>query len=172
MPFNQSMTIPMELKLTTTLEGPRLTWTPVKELASLRARTHQFHPMTLHADTPNPLAGVKAELVELRAEFEPGDASEVAFTVRGTTIVYDVRKQELAVNNHHAPAPLRDGKQRLTIFCDRTGLEVFASDGLTYVPMPFQPKADDLDLGVQSKGGSAKVSSLQVHELRSAWGVK
>jgi sucrose-6-phosphate hydrolase SacC (GH32 family) len=64
---------------------------------------------------------------------------------------------------------LRDGKQRLTIFCDRTGLEVFASDGLTFVPMPFQPKADNRALGVAVKGGGAKINSLQVHELKSAW---
>jgi sucrose-6-phosphate hydrolase SacC (GH32 family) len=172
MPFNQSMTIPMELKLTATPEGPRLTWTPVKELASLRARTRRFGPMTLQPDAANPLADTKAELVELRAEFEPGEASEVAFTVRGAAIVYDGKKQELAVNNHRAPAPLRGGKQRLTIFCDRTGLEVFASDGLTYVPLPFQPKPDDLALGVQAKGGSVRVSALEVHELSSAWGAK
>jgi sucrose-6-phosphate hydrolase SacC (GH32 family) len=141
-------------------------------LASLRAKTHRFGPVALQPDTANPLAGTKAELVELNAEFEPGDTGEVVFTVRGATIVYDAKKQELAVNNHRAPAPLRDGKQRLTIFCDRTGLEVFASDGLTYVPMPFQPKADDLALGVQAKGGSAKVSALEVHELRSAWGAQ
>ena len=172
MPFNQSMTIPLELKLISTPDGPRLTWTPVKELAPFAPKSHRFDPVTLQPDAANPLAGVKAELVELRAEFEPGDASEVAFTVRGATIVYDAKKQELVVNDHRAPAPLRDGKQRLTIFCDRTGLEVFASDGLTYVPMPFQPKADDLGLGLQVKGGSAKVSALEVHELRSAWGTK
>ena len=170
MPFNQSMTIPLELKLAATAEGPRLTWTPVKELDALRAKSHRFGAMTLQPDTANPLAGVKAELVELRAEFEPGDASEVAFMVRGARIVYDAKKQELAVNDYRAPAPLRDGKQRLTIFCDRAGLEVFASDGLTYVPMPFQPKADDLALGVHAKDGSARVLALQVHKLKSAWG--
>jgi sucrose-6-phosphate hydrolase SacC (GH32 family) len=172
MPFNQSMTIPLELKLAATAEGPRLTWTPVKELDALRAKSHRFCAMTLRPDTANPLAGVKAELVELRAEFEPGDASEVAFIVRGARIVYDAKKQELAVNDYRAPAPLRDGKQRLTIFCDRAGLEVFASDGLTYVPMPFQPKADDLALGAEAKGGDAKVSALQVHELKSSWGTQ
>jgi sucrose-6-phosphate hydrolase SacC (GH32 family) len=169
MPFNQSMTIPLELKLMTTVEGPRLTWTPVKELASLRARSHRFGPVTLQPDTVNPLANLKAELIELRAEFEPGDTSEVAFTVRGATIVYDAQKQELVVNGHRAPAPLRDGKQRLTVYCDRTGLEVFASDGLTYVPMPFQPKAGDLALAIQAKGGSAKINALTVHELKPAW---
>lgn len=112
---------------------------------------------------------ISKRALELRAEFEPGDASEVVFTVRGATIAYDAKKQELIVNGHRAPAPLRDGKQRLTIFCDRTGLEVFASDGLAFVPMPFHPKADDFTLAVEAKGGSAKLNSLQVHELKSAW---
>ncbi len=169
MPFNQSMTIPLGLDLVGTPAGPRLTWTPVKELASLRATEHVVPPGTLNPDAPNPLAGVKAELVELRAEFEPGDATEVVFTVRGATIRYEARTQELAVNEHRAPAPLRDGRQRLVIYCDRTGLEVFASDGLTYVPMPFIPAADNDAVAVQAKGGSARFASLHVHELRSAW---
>ncbi len=125
--------------------------------------------MTLKPDSANPLAELKTELVEIQAEFEPGDASEVALTVRGAVIVYDVKKQELTVNDHRAPAPLRDGKQRLTIFCDRNGLEIFAANGLTYIPMPHLPRASDLSLGVQAKGGSAKISELQVHELKSAW---
>ena len=79
---------------------------------------------------------------------------------------------DLVVNGHRAPAPLRDGRQRLTIFCDRTGLEVFASDGLTYVPMPFQPTADAHGLAAAVKGGPAKFLSLQVHELKSAWARK
>ena len=169
MPFNQSMTLPLELRLTATAEGPRLTFTPVKELAALRAKSHTLDGITLTPDSPNPLGAVRAELVELRAEFEPSDASEVAFTLRGATIVYDARKQELVVNGHRTPAPLRAGKQRLILYCDRTGLEVFASDGLVYVPMPFQPKADDLTLGVQAKAGSVKFSALKVHQLKSAW---
>lgn len=169
MPFNQSMSIPLELKLKSTPDGPRLTWTPVKELASLRVKSHDLGATTLKPDSANPLAGVKSELVELRAEFEPGAASEVSFTVRGATITYDAKTQELIVNNHRAPAPLRGGKQCLTIFCDRTCLEVFASDGLTYVPMPFQPRADDLALAIKTKCGDANLTALQVHELKSAW---
>ena len=97
------------------------------------------------------------------------DAGEVAFTVRGANIVYDVKKQELVVNGHRAPAPMSGGKQSLRIYCDRTGLEVFASGGLTYVPMPFQPKPGDLNLTVSVKSGDVRFSTLQVHELRTAW---
>ena len=169
MPFNQSMTVPLELKLITTADGPRMTFTPVRELEALRAKSHRFDRTTLAPEAVNPLAGVKAELVELHAEFEPGDDAETIFSVRGAKIVYDAKKQELSVNGHRAPAPLRDGKQRLRILCDRTGLEVFASDGLTYVPLPFQPKADDLTTSAQVTGGSVKFTVLQVHELQSAW---
>lgn len=169
MPFNQSMTIPLELKLVSTPAGPRLTRTPVKELEALRAKTHNFLPMTLHPDSVNPLSEVKAELVELRTEFEPGDAKEVILTVRSATIVYDAEKQELQVNGQRADAPLLGGKQRLVVFSDRVGLEVFAGDGLIYMPMPFIPKADDLGLGIQAKGGNAKINTLQVNELNSIW---
>lgn len=169
MPFNQSMTVPLELRLRATAEGPRLTFWPVKELEALRTNTHAIKGMTLKPGGANPLAGVRAELVELRAEFAPGASTEVVFQVRGATVAYNAKAQELAVNGHRAPAPLRDGKQRLAIYCDRTGLEVFASDGLTYVPMPFQPEAGHRELGVEAVGGEAGLTSLEVHQLDSAW---
>ena len=169
MPFNQSITIPMELKLIATPAGPRLARAPVKELELLRARTHDFPAMTLHPGGVNPLSEIKSELVELQADFEPGDSKEVVLTVRGATIVYDCEKQQLVVNGQRADAPLRSGKQRLIIFSDRVGLEVLASDGLTYMPVPFIPNSSDLSLGIETKGGDAKIDSLQVHELHSIW---
>lgn len=168
-PFCGSMTIPHELKLITTPNGPRLTWTPVHELETLRAKSHDLGALTLTPDSANPLTGRQSELLELRAEFEPGNASEVTFQVRGATIRYDVPKQELSVDGHRAPAPLRNGKQSLIIYCDRNGLEAFASDGLIYVPTPFQPKPADLSLGVKASGGAVRFNSLQVYELKSAW---
>lgn len=172
MPFNQSMTVPLELKLTQTSDGPRMTFTPVKELETLRAKTHRFDPLTLKPGDKNPLDDIRAELVELRVEFEPGDAKEVVLNIRDIMVEYDVRKQELIVAGHRAPAPLRDGKQRLIIYCDRTGAEVFASDGLCYVPMPFNTKAENTRLFLETRGGAAKITSLAVHELHSAWGAR
>ena len=169
MSFNQSMSVPLELKLTATADGPRLTWTPVKELAALRAKSHRFAAVTLQPDGVNPLAGVNAELVELRADFEPGDASEVVFTVRGVTIVYDTQKQELAVNNRRAPAPLRNGRQRLILYADRASLEAFAADGLTYLPFPINLEPQNTALAVSASGGAAKFKSLEVYELKSSW---
>lgn len=167
--FNQSMTVPLELKLASTAEGPRMTFSPVRELQTLRSKTDRFDQVKLAPGGANPLAKIKAELVELRAEFDPGEALELIFKVRGATITYDAAKQELIVNGHRVPAPLRNGRQRLIVYCDRTGLEVFASDGLTYVPMPFQPKPDDRSLAVEAVGGTVKLEHIEVHELKSAW---
>jgi fructan beta-fructosidase len=169
MPFNQSMTVPLELRLTQTDNGPRMTYTPAKELEVLRAKTHGFDLMSLRPGDKNPLDNIRAELVEVRLEFEPAGASEVVLNIRDVIIGYDPKKQELSVARHRAPAPLRNGKQRLTIFCDRTGVEVFASDGLCYVPMPFNTNPENRRIFIETRGGVAKVSSLEVHELRSAW---
>jgi sucrose-6-phosphate hydrolase SacC (GH32 family) len=169
MPFNQSMTIPLELGLTQTDDGPRMTYAPAQELEVLRAKTHRFDAMALRPGDTNPLDSIRAELVELRVEFEPGDASEVVFNVRDVMVSYDTKKQQLTVAGHRAPAPLRNGKQRLTIFCDRTGVEVFASDGLCYVPMPVNMNPESRNMSFAARDGAATVNSLAVHELRSAW---
>ncbi len=169
MPFNQSMTLPLELKLISTADGPRLTWTPAKEVASLRISSSSIPNLELAPGQPNPLAAFQGELLEWHGEIEPGENALVKLQVRGAEIAYDSSKQILTVNGHPAPAPLRNGKLPLTIFCDRIGLEVFASDGLTYVPMPFQPKSGDLATRLWVDKGSAKISNGRLYQLASCW---
>lgn len=168
MSFNQSMTIPIELKLQSTADGPRLTWTPVRELHKLRAKAYIRAPMTLAEGKPNPFSGVSAELLEVQADFEPGTA-EAIFNVRGATVAYRPASQELEVNGHRVRAPMTNGSQQIRIFCDRIGLEVFASGGFVYVPMPFIPKAQDRGVELSVKGGDVKFTRLDAQELQSAW---
>ena len=168
MAFNQAMSLPLELKLLSTPDGPRLARLPVKEIESLRARAYRYGALSLKPGD-DPLARMRGELIEIRADFEPGDAEEIGFHVRGASIVYNAKNQEIIVNGRHAPAPLRDGRQRLVVYLDRTALEVFASDGLTYVPKPFIAKTEDRSVEVFAAGGSARFRFLEVYELKSAW---
>ncbi|BCM94318.1 levanase [Abditibacteriota bacterium] len=169
MPFNQSMSLPSELKIKNMAEGPRLTWTPVTELQSLRTQTHSLGALSLSEGNPNPLAALSGELVEIRADFEPRTANEVTFNVRGVPVVYNATRGELRVGTERASAPLQNGKQQLTIYLDRTGIEVYASDGSAFVPLPVNVKVDEHTLAVSAKGGTAKFSRLDVYELSSSW---
>lgn len=169
MPFNQSMSLPLELKLVSTPEGPRMTWTPVQELESLRGQSHVFEAVTVSEDDANPLAAIQSELVEIRAAFTPDEVATVCFMVRGIPVVFDTKQQEIIVNGHHASAPLVNGKQYLTIYADRTGLEVFASEGHTFVPMPINLKPEETGLAVSAQGGAVYFDQLAVYELNSAW---
>lgn len=167
MPFNQSLTIPLELQLTATHDGPRLTFTPVKELASLRTKHQRVEHKTLKASEK--MIFKDCELVEVRTEIAPGTEGSITVDVRGVKIEYAAQTQQLRVGDRVATAPLRSGKLRLTIYCDRTGLEIFASDGLCYVPLPVILSVDNQQVSLEVKGDEAVIESLDVYQLKSAW---
>ncbi|MFO0969341.1 MAG: DUF4980 domain-containing protein [Gemmataceae bacterium] len=165
MAFNQAMSVPLELSLRTTPDGPRLAWAPVKELNGLRGKSHAGYKITL-TNSETTLTD-RAELVDLEAVFKPGKG-KVTFLVRDIPVVYDGAKEELIVNKHRAPAPLRGGHMELRILVDRTAIEVFASDGLTYVPMPLIPEAARRSIRVDVTG-SADFRTLSSWEVRPIW---
>jgi sucrose-6-phosphate hydrolase SacC (GH32 family) len=169
MPFNQSMSVPLELKLVATPEGPRLSFMPVKELESLRDSSKKVGPVELKPGE-DALAGMKGDLLDIRLEFEPPAAgSALELNVHGAVIRYE--DGQIVVNGHEAAAPARGGKQRLTVLVDRNSLETFASDGLAYVPFPFIAKDGDQSVRLVAHGAAVKVDSAEVHALKSAWDV-
>ena len=169
MPFNQAMSVPHVLALISTPDGPRMTRSPVNELATLRGPAVAAGPITLTPGDPNPLAAAKGDLLDVVATFEPGSATVVTFAVRGVPVVYDASKAELSVNGVRAPAPLRDGRIDLRILADRTAFEVFASGGLTYIPLPILPGEREDTVTVTATGGPVKFAELTAYPLRSAW---
>jgi sucrose-6-phosphate hydrolase SacC (GH32 family) len=169
MPFNQSMTVPLNLNLVSTEDGPRLTFRPVPELETLRRATFDVAPLTLEPASANPLAALEDELLELQATFAPGTATEVRFVLRGAVIVYDRQAGTLSVNDHAISVALRGGTLTLQVYLDRTGLEVFVNDGLMYIPLPFQPEPTNRTLSLSVVGGEVSFPTLKVYSLSSAW---
>ncbi|MCP5547997.1 MAG: glycoside hydrolase family 32 protein [Akkermansiaceae bacterium] len=169
MPFNQSMSIPRELKLVRTPDGPRQTMTPVEELAGIRIRSQGIAPRDLEPGGRNPLDGFQAELVEIRAEIEPGDAEELTIDIRGAKLIYRKSPGELEINGVKAPAPLRDGRLDLIVYCDLHVIEIFACGGLVYLPISFQPDPRNLSTVLSCQGGAARIRSLHAYTLSSAW---
>jgi fructan beta-fructosidase len=168
MPFNQMMGLPITLTLRTTEDGPRLFAQPVKEFNSLRSKSTRIKAQPLRPGG-NPLAGLRGELLDLEAELAVGDAREVGFVLRGVKVSYDARKQELTCGDKKAALKAGNGKIRLRLLVDRTSLDIFGNDGRLYMPMGVLVPQDNRSLELYSQGGGARIESLRVSELESAW---
>jgi fructan beta-fructosidase len=168
MPFNQQYTVPAELTLHSTPDGPRLRMYPIEEFDSLRKKTCTWDDLTLKPDT-NPLEDLKGDLFDVEVEFTPGAEAKTIFDFRGEKVIYDAKAQTLSSGNVRSPLKPVKGVVSLRVLLDRTSIEVFANDGRLYMPRCITPKDDNLSLGATCDKGQVKVRSLHVHELKSAW---
>jgi fructan beta-fructosidase len=168
MPFNQMMLFPTELSLRTFPEGIRLCAVPVRELESLRQNEYSWTGLSLAAGK-NPLMGIRGDLMELNAEFEPGTAEQVMFTFRGVAVSYTVATQRISCDGMSNLLPLTNGKIKLRILADRTSIEIFGNDGQLYMPMRANYSVGDKTHAISVQGGQVSFESLKVHTLKSAW---
>jgi fructan beta-fructosidase len=168
MPFNQQMTVPSELTLHATKDGPRLRMNPIEELKSLRTKTHQWKDVVLKAGD-NPLAGITGDLFDLEVEFVPAADSETIISMRGIKTVYDSKTQTLSACGINTKLEPIDGAIRLRMLLDRTSLEVYGNDGRVYIPCAVIPDETQPALTATAGRGEIKARLLRVHELKSIW---
>jgi fructan beta-fructosidase len=169
MPFNQQMTIPVELTLRLTPDGPRMFAEPVQEIAVLHHKKHLEKDRKL-TDSAHVLPA-KGDLIHIVADFEMGDASEVGFLVAGVPVRYDAKKQLLSCRKTSAPLNPNQGKIRLEILVDRGSIEIFANHGRVAISSGGL-LTKDVPLKIYAVGGTANVANLAIYELRSAWQAK
>ena len=167
--FNQQMSLPVELTLRSTKDGPRMCARPVDELKALRAGTKEHGGVTLEPGAPNPLAGEPADLVEVEVAFRPGSAKFLELDLRGTPLTYDMDRQDVVCKQVRTFVPQVDGVVRLHAFVDRGSIEVFADGGRTAISVAALPDAANRSLGIEARGGPVTLETLTVHALRSAW---
>ncbi len=168
MPFNQQMSIPVELTLRTLAEGVRLCRWPVRELEQLRAWKHVFRDEEL-APGRDLVPGTGGELFDVELEVDPAAATALGVWVRGLDLCCDLEQGTISFLGRSAPLPRREGRVVLRLVIDRTSLEVFADQGQLSMSFCFLPEAADQPLAVYARGGAARVTRLVVHELQSVW---
>jgi sucrose-6-phosphate hydrolase SacC (GH32 family) len=94
--------------------------------------------------------------------------------IRGVPIVYNAARQELSCKGKTAPLKPIRGTIRLEILVDRTSVEIFGNGGRIYMPLAALP-ADEVGannhspLQLLATEGNARIQSLEVYRLRSAW---
>ena len=173
-PFNQQMTVPVELRLEEEKDGHRLTASPAHEFVELR----DGKPVvSFEGDAPEDAkAGVGKNLGDgldaFEADFriELGKATGFTLDLRGTKLIYDAAKGTLNCKDVTAPVKARDGLLDLFVLVDRGSVEVFADGGRVAMSIAAIPAEKNGKLVLTATGGDMTLHSATVYRLKSAWG--
>jgi len=167
MPFNQMMGFPTLLTLRKTPDGIRMFAKPVKEIELIHGKKHACEAQTI-ADGKELAIGAAGDLFDIRAEFTAGKAGSFGIKVPGADVIYDVKAKTVSAGRVKAPLAPVDGKVRLQILVDRPSVEVCGNDGRIYITSP-RGKGQTKGVKVFARQAEAKLNSLEVFELKSAW---
>jgi fructan beta-fructosidase len=168
MPFNQQMTVPCQLTLRNTPDGPRLFAEPIDELKSLRETSKALTETQITPQTPL-RSDIRGELLDVELEMQGTANSTATLNLRGIPVAFDFRKNELSCRKVTAPLEPVDGRIRLRVLVDRGSIEIFGNDGRVAISVGATPQQTDQSVDLSTKGGDLIVYSLNVAKLRSAW---
>jgi len=168
--FTQAMSVPLELTLRSTPEGPRLCSWPVHEVESLRtgaALTIKDRPLN---DGEDPLAKVKNGPLDIEMTIDPVKSAGFEFTIQGVPIRYNAQNGVLSCMNISTRLEPGDGHVHFRVLSDVDTLEIFVGRGEKVIPQLLSPdRANPDQIGLRSLGGQAQIISLEVNPLSSIW---
>jgi fructan beta-fructosidase len=198
-PWRTAMTLPRELRLTETPQGPRLAQRPVREMPSAihdaAVVNGQPGPLVNLLDVAvgpgdDPLRGkVTGDALELTALFSGIRADEVGFKVRTgngqeTVVGFDAKNKQVFVDrtksglNFHKEFPARHaapvevapgGSVMLQVWVDRSSVELLANGGRVSITDRIFPDPASQGVSVYAAGGTARARGIRVVKLNSAW---
>jgi beta-fructofuranosidase len=169
--WNGALTLPRVLTLRS--DG-RLGMEPVPELQMLRGEHHHRENLLVTPTSTGLLPNIKGDCLEIVAVYEPGDAQTLGLTVRRsadgkevTTIQWDREHQQLTAGRAQGSFKLLASEKTLTlhVFLDKCLLEVYAN-GRACITSPVSAKPDSLGLDLFARGGSARLKSLDVWQMK------
>jgi len=182
------LTLPVELTLATTPDGPKILQRPVAELKQLRRNPFVSTDVFLTA-RPSFLENAYGNQCEIVANIEMGTASKAGLSIMGdsagaeTIVGYDAVKREVYIDRSHsgltgvtgagdyfsAPLALDQNHVTLHIFVDHSSVEVFAGNGLVAMTARCFPPATAKTTKAFAVGGEATLKSIQIYPMASSW---
>ncbi|MDQ6421708.1 glycoside hydrolase family 32 protein [Paenibacillus sp. LHD-117] len=182
-----AMTLTRKLTLRQEREGVRLVQQLVDAIRQLRLSGSQWKDERIN-ESRDLIVGQCGRQLELEAEFELGTAAEFGIKLHaggGQTVVgYDVRTGQLFIDRtesgildfhaefgcrHGAPLEAKDRLIKLTLWLDRSSLEVFANDGGLVMTDQLFPLEGEDGLELYAVGGDVHLRSLRLYPLQSIY---
>jgi beta-fructofuranosidase len=153
----------------------RLGMEPAPELEALRGAHRHFEDVTVTPASTNLLKEVRGECLEIKADWELGDAHALGLRLRQsadgkeeTLAYFDAEHKQLVAGTAKGDFDqLKDEKAlRTHIYLDRSVLEIFVN-GRACVTSPISAKAkDSLGVDLFTQGGGARVKSVDVWQMK------
>lgn len=166
-PFNQQMSVPVELTLRNTHEGVRMFAEPVKELYKLRGPTTKVKLDTFTPDTPNPLHTLTSHTYDIVLSCDLASAKNLKLKIRDTHVSYDIKSKTLTCGNTKAYLHPMEGKLHLRILVDKGSVEVFGNHGR--VALAHTRVLKDEGYALSTQGGSIKNLNIEAYPIKSTW---
>lgn len=189
-PWRGAMALPRQYALKTVDGEVRLVQQPVTQLTSLRdGEAFTLTDATVRPGVLDLPPSADGTVLEIQAEFELRDADRFGLQVRSsgderTVIGYDAGARRLYVDRtrsgevevsplfpgvHSGPLSVDGNRVRMTIYVDRSSVEVFGGAGQTTITDQIFPALGSDQTRLFAEGGDVLVRSLTVRPLRSVW---
>ncbi|MFJ6452947.1 GH32 C-terminal domain-containing protein [Paenarthrobacter sp. NPDC091669] len=190
-PWRSAMSLPREVQLTQTPDGPRLAQSVVKQVDKLAKKpsyTDKKGGAIKAGTTPLP-AAASGQVQRVDITFAPGTAKKSGITVLGdgsssTVIGYDSTTGKVFVDRtksgnttfhptfasvDDAPVTLDEkGNVTLRVYVDRSSVEAFSGDGLRTITDQVFPNAGADKMTLFAEGGTAQLKSLTVTPMEGS----
>ena len=164
MPFNQTFSFPHTLSLRKTDDGLRLFAEPIQEIEILHQTQQSVENVDL-TDKQIAKLKVKGELFDIRANFILEGAKSIGLDIGGERITYDVSKGLL----NDVPLEPENNQITLQVLVDRPMLETIGNRGRVFITSSRRILGIVDKISAFAEGGSAKLVSLEVNQLKSIW---
>lgn len=169
MPFNQSMGLPVALRLKKEYNRYILCPSPVNEIKSLYKDSHVYENKLLDENNSSFTPPVKGDVLDVIATFERGDSRQFGLSINGQEITYDNFHRNL----NGVTYPQEGNIFKIEAIADKTILEIFINEGELYFVKPLDTGSGKQEISVFAKGlnGGRKtvLKKLEVHTLKSVW---
>ena len=190
-PWRSAMSVPREVALRTIDGRVEVVQRPVAQLDKLRrGPSYRLHDATIPEGTRVlDGRGATGKALDIVADFDVKTAENFGLKVRTgdgeeTVIGYDVAAAELYVDRsrsgnigfhrdfpgiQRAPLTARNGEVKLRFLVDWSSVEVFANHGQRVITDQIFPSDSSQGVSLFSEGGTVKVDSLTIRQMRSIW---
>lgn len=177
MPFNQQLSIPVELTLLGSGQDTSLVRRPVQELETLRGKTIEVSKQMISKSSPL-IPDTDAKLLDIEFTVHRQESKSLYIVLRGHPVHFDWEKQELhteasawnkGFGGRESVALPDKPSLKVRMLVDTTSLELFLDDGEISASYCFLPGGYRHTLTLNTYSSEQLIEDFVLHELDSIW---